>query len=70
MGDRYIIQVKCEKCGYIDDDVYYAPTCGFEFHQCTKCNHVIDLAKYTGISVDDASNKDIIANMIAALLRD
>jgi endogenous inhibitor of DNA gyrase (YacG/DUF329 family) len=59
MGDRYILTVKCPKCGTVDDDVYYAPTCGFTDHKCP-CGHVIDLAEWTGISYEDCSNRSDI----------
>ena len=39
MGDRYILTVNCPKCGYEDDDVYYAPTCGIVDWECPKCGN-------------------------------
>ena len=63
MGDRYILTVKCKKCGKVDDDVYYAPTCGFVTHKCDNCGEVIDLEEYTGISYEDASNRDVIESL-------
>lgn len=60
MGDRYIIQVECEKCLHTDDDVYFAPTCGFENWTCPKCKHVMDLYEYTGMSYEDCSNIGLI----------
>jgi ribosomal protein S27E len=58
MGDRYFLTVTCPKCIFLDDDVYYAPTCeGFTEWECPSCGHIIDLAEYTGISKEDASNK-------------
>lgn len=57
MGDRYILTIKCPKCGYEDDNVYYAPTCGYVDWKCPKCKKKIDLEKWTGISYDDASNR-------------
>lgn len=64
MGDRYILTVKCIKCGTKEEDVYYAPTCGFTHTICSKCGYVIDLADYTGISYEDASNKDLIEAIV------
>lgn len=55
MGTRYFITVKCPVCGYQDQDVYYAPTCGFVDWTCG-CGHVVDLEELTGISYEDASN--------------
>ena len=62
MGDRYIIDVICD-CGNVDTDVYYAPTCGFVDHICTKCGKAFNLEYYTGITYEDASNADEIKNI-------
>lgn len=64
MGDRYIVQVKCPDCGFIDSDVYFAPTCGFFDWECPKCSHIIDLHKLTGITYEEASNVEIINDLI------
>jgi len=64
MGNRYIVTVKCPKCGLTKDDVYYAPTCGFKTWGCPRCKHVVDLALYTGISEAEASNKDEIQQIL------
>jgi hypothetical protein len=63
MGTRYFLTVKC-KCGFIDDDVYYAPTCGFTKWHCPECNRVTNLEKYTGISCKDASNRGAIKEIV------
>ena len=63
MGDRYIIEVTCE-CGFHDDEVPYAPTCGFKKWKCPKCRRVVNLAKYTGITKAMASNKAEIEAII------
>lgn len=55
MGDRYILTILCPVCK-TEDEAYYAPTCGFVDHECANCGEVIDLAEYTGISYEDASN--------------
>lgn len=62
MGDRYFITVTC-KCGYEDDDVYYAPTCGFVKWTCPKCKRKVNLEEYTGITYEHASNRDLIKSM-------
>lgn len=36
MGTRYIIHGRCPNCGY-EDDIYYAPTCGFTDWECPRC---------------------------------
>jgi len=64
MGDRYIIDTQCPRCAHVDEDVYYAPTCGFTEHTCSSCGEIIDLATYTGVSAEDASNRDEIACVI------
>ena len=63
MGDRYILTVTCPKCGVEDDEVYYAPTCGFNDWTC-QCGHVVDLATYTGITEADASNRDVLQGIV------
>jgi len=56
MGERFIIEVICLGCGFVDDDVPFAPTSGFVTWECPKCSMVVDLAQYTGISYGSASN--------------
>jgi endogenous inhibitor of DNA gyrase (YacG/DUF329 family) len=63
MGDRYFLTVKCPKCGQVDNEVYYAPTCDFTTHKC-KCGQIIDLEEYSGISYEEASNRDVVAKLI------
>lgn len=63
MGDRYIIDVVCDNCKRTNKDVYFAPTCGFSDFVC-ECGTEIDLEKYTGISYEDASNVDIIQEIV------
>lgn len=58
MGDRYTLIVKCE-CGYKDDDVYYAPTCGFMTWTCPKCKKIINLEEYSGIDAESCANTEI-----------
>jgi phage FluMu protein Com len=67
MGDRYILNVKCPKCDFINEEVYYAPTCGFISHKCEKCGKKINLIKYTGITPEMASNKIVIEKMLDRL---
>ena len=37
MGDRYILCDDCPFCGQINDNVWYAPTCGAYSKKCCKC---------------------------------
>ena len=60
MGDRFYINVECPKCGYCESDIYYAPTCGITKWKCEKCGNIVNLEEYTGISYEDASNRDLI----------
>ena len=69
MGDRYILTIEC-LCGHEDPEVYYAPTCGFSMHKCSACGHEIDLADYTGISYEDASNLGLITEAIAKVKKE
>jgi len=57
MGDRYTLKVKCE-CGFVDDDVWYAPTCGAITWKCPKCKKVVDLEKYSGIDAEGCANTE------------
>ena len=65
MGNRYILEVVCPKCGLMDCDVYYAPTCGFVSWSCPKCKNTVDLCEYTGITKEMASNAGTIKNLCA-----
>ena len=55
MGDRYVLTVTCPKCSHVEEEVYYAPTCGFIKYKCP-CGHLIDLEELSGISYEEASN--------------
>lgn len=41
MGD--FIELTCPKCGFKDDDVYYAPAWGFTDWYCPYCGEFVDL---------------------------
>lgn len=64
MGDRYILTIECPKCRCPDNNVYFAPTCGFTDWSCPDCSHEVDLCEYTGISYEDASNVDAIKQIV------
>jgi len=67
MGSRYYLTVECPECGFVEKGVYYAPTCGFTDWDCPKCSHKVDLEKYSGISYEDASNREVIEAIIKVL---
>lgn len=69
MGSRYLLSIKCPQCQFENNDVYYAPTCGFVDHKC-KCGHVIDLEEETGISYEDASNRGEIETLVNKIAND
>jgi len=64
MGDRYFLTVSCPQCGWTQDEVYYAPTCGFTVWNCSVCGVIVDLEKLTGISYADASNLEQIKEIV------
>ena len=70
MGDRYILQITCPRCGTKDDEVYFAPTCGFTEWRCPNCKYQIDLCKYTGITYEDASNVDLIVKEMEKIAKE
>ena len=63
MGDRYFLTVHCPQCGLTENEVYYAPTCGFVDWKCPNCGKAIDLEKVSGISYADASNREEISQL-------
>jgi len=63
MGDRYIITVKCPTCEHVDNDVYFAPTCGFTNWKCPKCKCLVDLYEETGMTYEDCSNAVVIKSI-------
>ena len=66
MGDRYFLTMICPKCDNVDNDVYFAPTCGFTEWKC-KCGNVVNLIEHTGITEEMASNKTEIQTLVEKL---
>ena len=64
MGSRYILELECPECGAVDDEVYFAPTCGIDDWKCIKCGYKADLCKETGMTYEDCSNVDIISDIV------
>jgi len=69
MGTRYILEVECPECGFLDGDVYFAPTCGFTEWKCPKCDSVVNLVERTGVTPADASSADEMRALIASMRR-
>lgn len=63
MGDRYTLTVKC-KCGFVDDEAYYAPTSGFMTWKCPKCGKITNLEEYSGIDADDCASTEYGARFV------
>ncbi len=70
MGDRITFRMECPSCGEVDEECYYAPTCGFTTWKCPKCKKEIDLEKYTGISAESCANTKEGLDYIKRLKRD
>jgi len=58
MGTRYFLTVTCPKCKYTDLNVLYAPTCEIVEWKCPECGTMVDLAEYSGVSYEEASNQE------------
>jgi len=61
MGDRWTLEVECARCGFVEDDVPFAPTSGIVEWTCPKCGHIENLEELTGISYEDASSAEQMA---------
>lgn len=68
MGDRYFLEMTCSKCKFVDNDVYFAPTCGFSKWKCPDCGEVVNLEKFTGITKEAASNKEEIREIMNKII--
>lgn len=69
MGTRYILTVTCPNCGFEDDDVPFAPTCGFVDWKCPQCSRVVNLVALTGITYEDASSAAEMVDMCQEMLK-
>ena len=69
MGNRYTLTVKCE-CGEVDEDVWYAPTCGCMIWKCPKCKKVINLEEYSGIDAEGCANTEEGAKSVRRLRKE
>ena len=64
MGDRYVVDVACPNCGNIDEEAWYAPTCGVVSWVCPECGYSVDMEQYTGITYEEASNTGVIQELM------
>ena len=46
MGDRYIIQLSCAYCGKLNEDIYYAESCGSTKFVCEFCKKSNKIKEY------------------------
>jgi len=37
MGDRFIVTLNCAYCGRLNEDAWYASSCGVEYFVCSFC---------------------------------
>ena len=68
MGDRYLVPIECPGC-QVRDEAYYAPTCGFVTWVCVTCGAKVDLEKLTGITYEDASNREEIQTLVDEIVK-
>jgi len=59
MGDRYELIKACAYCGEVNEDIWYAPTCGsftFDCEKCSKENFIntdFEVKKMSDVTYDD-----------------
>jgi len=60
MGDRYNLTKECIYCGNTNDEVYYAPTCGFLTFICDKCKKENFITTDFKVKkIEDVTKKDV-----------
>ena len=69
MGNRYFLKMTCDRCGAMEEDIYFAPTCGFTKWKCPGCGLSVNLIKHTGITAEMASNTDEIKSKVEEAVR-
>lgn len=70
MGDRYILELRCDWCGEMNDEVWYAPSSNatdFVCRFCDKPNDIVHdfVAKKPTKVADSRSSTDAHANVSA-----
>lgn len=68
MGDRYLLKLTCPRCKFEDEDVLFAPTCGFTEWKCPDCGTVVDLEEKTGVTKEAASNRSEIREIMNRII--
>jgi len=70
MGYRYELIKNCVYCKETNDDIYYAPTCGFLTFKCKKCEKenfitsIFTIKKIEDITYDDIYDSVSMASNI------
>jgi len=63
MGNRYEIKkLKCAYCGFENEDIYYAPTCGILTFKCKKCgkvNFIKEIIGFKAMKIEDVQKDDV-----------
>ncbi len=52
MGTRYYVHLNCAHCNKMNEEIYYAPTCGFVNFHCKVCG------KENGIDMNFTATKE------------
>jgi len=60
MGERFYLDLKCAYCGKLNENVYYAPTCGIYKFQCCKCMSTNFITyDFNSTKLEEINKKDI-----------
>ena len=61
MGDRCEMVLGCVYCGKKNEEVYFAPTCGFLTFECDKCGkHNYINSSLKAIEIEKATFEDVV----------
>ena len=59
MGDRFYADVKCYNCGKVNENVYYAESCGFDYFTCYSCRTLNSIAiRLVGVPYREPKDED------------
>ena len=59
MGDRYELELHCAYCNELNEDVWYAPTCGFNTFTCSNCKKTNFIKDFKAVKTDDITADDL-----------